>query len=811
MTLEHVIRDVRFACRSLLRVPSFSAVAVLTLALGIAGTTLMYALVQGVLLNPLPVRDQDRLVVAWKELRSSGFAHHPFGDVAIEDIARTSQLLESVAGVTYHGGWEWTVAEGGNSTVVKGAPVTGRFFEVLGVVPVLGRSLAPADDVEGAENVIVLSHGLWQRRYGGSPDVIGRRLTLDERPFTVVGVMPPAFDYPLGTEAWRTTRSMPTSAAFGNAARSEIDLIARLRPGVTIEQATGELTALTRQQEQNAHPDAPRGLVPVVTPLADHLASDVRPALLAVFGAVGLVLIIATANVANLVLMRSETRRSEMAVREALGAGRRRIVRQLFVEGLMIAAAAAAAGLLLAWWTFPGLVASMPFGLPRIDSVRIDAGVVAFAAALALFTALLTTLAPALMSLRIDLVSSLRSGPRGTTGTSAQRGRRVLVVSQVALAIVVVATAGLLTRSVVRLQSVDTGLATNRLVFVDLSLPQAIVDGPARHAQVIDALVAEFSAVPALTPVSPVNVAPLSGGWHVPAFTAEGQDHAQAAANPALNLESIHYRYFDTFEMPIVRGRAFTDADRRGMPDVAIVSEDVAAATWPGQDPVGKRLKIGAPDSTERWLTVVGVSGAVRYRDLTGSHATLYLPSAQFIQAARTLAIQTTAPIDLVTSLARERVRAVDATVHVTRVVPFDTLLAVPLARPRFNAFLMSTFGVVALLLSTIGLYAVMATSVRQRDREIGIRVALGATAMTVRRLVFGEALRLTALGVAIGLAGVFTTTHLVRSMLFDVHPLDPLTLAGATFLLMAAAALASYPPLRRALRVDPATILRGD
>jgi putative ABC transport system permease protein len=812
MILENLQHDIRLAWRGLYRAKAFSGAAILTLGLGIAGTTVMFTLIQGVLLRPLPVREQAQLIVAWKELRSSGFAHYPFGDVEIEAVGEASQLLEMVAGVDANGVGPEVISEDGVSSYVKGALVTGGFFQVLGVEPILGRVLTRADDVEGAENVIVISNGLWQGRYGGSRDVIGRRVTLAEQRFTIVGVMPPDVDYPSGVEMWRTTHSVGTSGPFGDAARREVDLVARLRPGVTIEQATIEITALTRRLESDAPPGVPRGLIPVVRSFEEVVVGNVRSTMFALMAAVGLVLLIASANVANLLLMRGEGRRAELAVREALGAGRGRIVRQLLAESLVLTLVAAAVGLVATWWSLRGLMTLLPDGLPRVESVRIDATVVSFTVVVALVTSLVAGLAPALSLSRADLVSQLRTGGRGVTGSAARHGRRALVVAQVALAVTIVSAAGLLTRSVLHLQAVDMGLAADRLVFVELALPQGKYADRARHAQFLDQAVSQLEAVPAIAAATPVNVTPFSGegGWDVPRFTAEGQSPERAATNPSLNLESVYPNYFQTFEVAVVRGRAFTAADREGTLDVAIVSEDVAARTWAGEDPIGKRLKMGGPDSRDKWRTLVGVAAPTRYRELARPRATVYLPAAQFLITAQMLVLRTAAPLDLVASLARDRIKAVDQDVHVMRVASFTRMLDGPLARPRFNAFLLSIFGVAALLLATIGLYAVMAAYVRQRDREIALRVALGATAANVRRLVLGEAVWLAGLGAAIGLAGAAGATRMVRAMLFEIDALDPSTLFGAALLLIAASALASYAPVRRATRVDGVAMLRN-
>jgi predicted permease len=812
---EQCWQDLRLAWRRLSRTRGFTAAAVLTLASGIAGTTAMFALVEGVLLRPLPVRAQKQLLVIRRELPSTGASHWPFRAPEIAVLRDASRTLESVAGVGYNGASQLVAIEKGAASYIGSVPVTGTFFQVVGVDPRLGRALNPADDVTGADRVLVISHGAWQRRYGGARDVIGRRLVVSERPFTIVGVMPADFDYPRGAEAWMTIAAMTSVVAnptFRDAVANEVDVIARLRAGATIEQAASELRGLAPQIEADAPPGATRGLIPVVRSYEDVIVGDMRTAMLVLFGAVGLVLLIASANVANLLLMRGEARRPELAVRAALGASRGRLARQLLAESVVLALAAGVVGLAVTWWTLQAVVGLVPDGMPRVDAVRIDAGVVVFSIAIAFLTAALAGLAPALLSASVDLVSQLRSGGRGASGNGARQGRRVLVVAQVAIAVTIVAAAGLLTRSLLRLEAVDTGLATDRLMFVSLSFPQARYADRTRQLQFLGDVTARLEAAPEIAAATPVNVTPFSGqGWDVPTFTVEGQSGARSATNPSLTLEAIYPNYFRTFGVTLVRGRAFTETDRQDAPPVAIVSEDVALRSWPGEDPLGKRLKMGGPASSDTWLTIVGVVRPTRYRELRQPRPALYVPAEQLIVSAQALVLRTPAPLAVATGVIRERVRAVDPDVEVMRVAPFAQLLDAPLARPRFNAFLIGLFGIAAMLLAAVGLYAVMAAYVRQRSMEIGVRIALGATAANVQGLVIGEGLRLAVLGAGIGLATAVAVTRVLSGLLFDVHPLDPAAMAAAVLLLVGVSALASYLPARRATRLDPIVALRAN
>jgi predicted permease len=430
---------------------------------------------------------------------------------------------------------------------------------------------------------------------------------------------------------------------------------------------------------------------------------------------------------------------------------------------------------------------------------------------LGLLVASLAGLTPAFASARLDLTSQLRGASRSSAGSGTRRGRRALIVVQVAFAVTVVAGAGLLTRSLLRLQDVGVRLGSERLVYAPFVLPRTYADRDRRQRFITD-LVARLETVPIIDAATPINVVPFTGvGWDVPTFTAEGQTSDRAATNPTLNLEEIHPNYFDTFEVALVRGRAFTKFDREGTAAVAIVSEDVATRTWPGRDPIGRRLKMGDPDSSSPWLTVVGVAAPTRYREIREPRATLYVPATQMLGTAHDMVLRTSAPISLVTELVRSRVRALDPDVQVMPLRPFSDLLDVPLARPRFNSALIAIFGATGLGLTAIGLYAVMAASVRQRRREMGVRIALGATARDVRRLVFVDGARLVVLGAMVGLTMALITTRALRGLLFEIQPLDPIALAAAMGLLMAVAGIALYIPTRQAGRVDPATMLRAE
>jgi len=804
--LEQWADDLRVASRSLWRARAVTGAAVFTLALGIAGTTAMFALVEAVLLRPLPVPEQDRLILAWAEPRSGSSNHWPFRRADIDVIRDDARTLESVAGISYYGAF-WLAAKDGG---VGAAGVTGDFFRVVGVGPIVGRVLNPADDVPGAENVLVITRGLWQGRYGGSRDVIGRREILGGQSFTIVGVVPRDLEYPPGVEAWTTLDAVAATLSkeeFRGGVRDQVDLVGRLRPHATLEQAASEQQALTDHFEVSAQYDTPRGSTAIVRRFEDVVVGDARASMILLFIAVALVLCVASANVANLLLLRGVTRQSEVAVRAALGASPGRLARQLVAESLLLALTSGVAGLVAGWWVLKVVLALLPDGFPRLDSVGINAAVIAFALATSFLAALLAALPSVLRARRLDVAAQLQRGRQ--RGSERQGGRQALVVLQVALAVAVVAATGLLTRSLLRLQSVGLGLTADRLVFVDLELPPEYEDS-ARHLQFLQDVVARLEAVPGVEGATPVNTPPFpDSGWDLPEFTAEGQGVEAARANPSLNLEAVHPGYFATLGVTVVRGRGFAPTDRWDSPRVAIVSEDLARTTWPGEDAIGKRLKFGGVDSEEPWRSVVGVVSPTRYRKLDVATPTLYLPAEQFIVSAPILVLRTTSPLALVAGQAREQVHAVNPAVKVTRVTSFADRLGTRVARPRFVAFLIGLFALAALLLSAVGLYAVIGAHVRERSTEIGVRVALGATPLDVHRLVLGEGLRLAGLGAALGLGAAIAASRVLQGLLFEVQPLDPLSLLGAALLLVGASGLASWLPARRATLVDPVSVMR--
>lgn len=813
--VSEVLQDVRYAVRTLARTPGFTTAALLTLAVGLTGTISMVTLVNGVLLRPLPVRAEHELFVGWRGLPEVGARRWPLTTADLELLRKESRTLAGVAGVGYQDPWAYLLEDGGAPTAVRVSRVTGDFFQVLGVEPLLGRALAREDDVAGAENVLVVGHSLWQSRYGAAADVLGRKITVAGQRFTIVGVMPPDVEHPRHVEVWMTvsgiqttTTSVPAKLTIAN----ELDVVARVRPGVTASHAGEELRRLGVELDALRPAGDGRGFVPQIQSYREFILGDVGWGISVLFAAVTFVLLIACANVAGLLLLRGDSRRAEFAVRTALGAGRSRLVRQLVVEGGVLATAAALLALAAATVAIPRLLAWVPDGLPRRATVQIDATVALVSIVIAAGAAIVVSIVPALLSVDRRLSGYLQDSGRGSVTGGRQRWRRGLVAGQLALATASLVATLLFVSSVQHLRAEASALASDELVIVSLVMPQARYVDREKWRLLVTEFAEALDSDPRVSGATPINVTPFTGtGWDVPVFTAEGQTDADVTENPALNFEEIHPGYFTTFEVALIRGRAFTDADRKDSLPVAIVSADVAARVWPGQDPIGKRMKWGSPASDGPWLTVVGIAAPTRYRNLRVGSPTLYVPVLQMLGGADQVVVRTSMPPALLGELVRARLRVLDPEVQVMPLRPFWDLLDAPLARPRFYSVLMTAFGATGVALAVVGLYGVVAASVRQRRREFGVRMALGAEAHHVRRLVLVDSAWLVVGGIAVGLAITLSVGRALRSLLYGVEPLDPLALLAAVAGILVVSIVALAMPMRSAGRVEPAEVLRTD
>jgi len=681
-----------------------------------------------------------------------------------------------VAGVAFQGAGDQVLRDEGNPLTVAGTWVTGDLFPTLGVTPVHGRTLLPADDVPGAAPVMVIGYGFWQRYFGGDPAAVGRALDWNGKLFTVVGVLPRGFEFPKRAEFW-----IPVFAAHPEEARKSSsgyviwDVVGRLRPGTSMQQAREDFEAFLRAGDPQRKATL-RGMEPVVTPLPELIIGDARTMLWTAAAAVGLLLLIACINVANLLLIRGSARTQELAIRSALGAGRRRLIRQLLTESGVLALLGGVLGTLLAVAAVRALVALAPPELPRREMIEVDAGVLLFALGITAAAALLSGLLPAVLSAAGDLGVWLRGG-RGTASGSrgAQALRHGLVIGQVALSILVVAGAGLLARSLMALQSVDLGFNEERLLVVETMLPPGLVPERSQQVALQEEMLARVGAIPGVISATSMPKPPFSaqGGW-IAMYTGEGQTPEAQATNPSVNFEVVGPGYTRTLEMPLLRGRTFGEQDREDAPRVAIVSDAVARHTWPGADAIGKRIKLGPPDGRADWHTVVGVVGETRYRELTDPMPSLYLPTRQFPgPVPMTLAVRTRADPAGVVPQIRHALQQVHPDLRLVGGGPMRQLLAAPLARPRFSTLLLGTFAAITLLLAAVGIYGALAATVRQRTREIGIRLALGATVQEVRALVLRKGMRLALWGCAIGIIGALVGTRVLRGVLFGISPTE--------------------------------------
>jgi len=804
-----LVQDLRFGMRMLGRNPGLTAAAIVTLALGIGANTSIFSVVDAVLLRPLPYPGAGTLVSVYQSWTSSPSSHDVLSTDDVVALREAAPALGPVA--AYYspvGGFALTGL--GDPERVNGTAATAELFDLLGTRPVLGRGFVAADDEPGAAPVVVLSHALWQRRFGGDPAVIGRAIGVNDTSHTIVGVMPAGFRFPHDRVAdlwpiFRPERSDSRPPFF-------ISALARLRPGVEPAAVRNDLQAVARRIKER-FPESSSDWQLGTAPLKDEMIGDARPALLVLLGAVALVLLIATANIANLLLARATARRKEMAIRASLGAGRARLVRQLLTESLLLAGIGGLAGALLSLWGTDLLARLGPANLPRLNEVGTNLEVLGYTLAVTVVCGVLFGLAPALQGSRAGLTVGLHDGGRGTTDRRGRRLRSLLVVSEFALAIMLLVGAGLLIRSFLRLQQVNPGFESGEILTASVSLPQArYPDGPARSA-LFRRLIDQTATLPGVEAVAISMALPPNLLVMTNPYTIEGRPLAPGRHAPAIAQLLISPAYFRVLGVPLLRGRAFDAGDTPAAPDVVVINQTMASTLFPGEDPIGRRLQLGDPDPRSPWVTIVGVVGDVKYTGLDAAPApTMYTPYEQNLWwPTMYLLVRSASGSAGLAQAIRAQVAALDPQLPVAEVRTMRELLGRSVAEPRFRTALLGLFAAVALLLAAVGIYGILSYAVGQRTQEIGIRMALGARRRDVLSLVLMDGMTLVAAGVGLGLIAALALGRLLRGLLFGVGPMDAWTFGAASLIMTAAALLACYVPASRAAKVDPMTALRAE
>jgi putative ABC transport system permease protein len=804
--MEALLRDVRVSARSLLRTPAFTIAAVLTLALGIGANTAIFSAVHGVLLRPLPYPDGDHLAVVWITNEQEGIDRDVFSYPNFTDVREQAVLLSGLAGLT---GRAATFSEGEGEGVeeVVGAAVTADFFGVLGVRPALGRTFGTAEIDEGRADLIVLSHGLWTRRFGGDPSIVGSPIRVGIGTSEVVGVMPQGFAYPAGTEYWEPL--VPTEGAqfFENRGIFWLSTIARLTPNASFQQANVELGGIMDRLGAE-YPQETEGLGVWAEPLRETIVGDVRPALLVLLGAVGFVLLIACANVANLLLARGAARQKEMAVRSALGASGRRLAGQVLTESLVLAGIGGAAGVIVAYWGTSALVAASPADLPRVEHVGVNAVVVAFAALIAALTGVFFGIAPALQARAASLGSVLREGGRGGTGDRVGKLRPMLITLQVALALVLLVGAGLLLRSFATLQSTDPGFRTENVLSFRLTTPGARYPGAESIREFRREFAERLEAMPDVEAVHGISTLFLERLPNMAPVQIEGRALEGADQQASVTSDLVDPGFFAALGVPIVQGRDFGSEDAVGGVPVAIVNETFVRRYFPGEDPLGRRFSW---TGTEEY-TIVGVVADTRRSGIAEPiRAEGYTSTTQSLNRSMEYVVTTGRdPLTIVPAM-RAVLRDMDPSLPIVQLRTVDRAMAETIATSRFIMLLLAGFAGVAVTLAAIGIYGVLAYLVGQRTREIGIRLALGAVGRDVLALVLADSMKSVVAGVLLGIAGALALTRLLEAQLHGISPTDPATFVAVTVLLLAIALLASAVPARRASNVEPMVTLRDE
>jgi putative ABC transport system permease protein len=814
--MQTLWQDLRYGARMLLKKPGFSLIAVITLALGIGANTAIFSVVNAVLLRPLPYAEPERLVALWESNTQRLESRNAISYPNFFDWRAQSKSFERLASYYTNDMALTGVAAPVN---LRSAVVSPDLFATLGVRPRLGRWFVGEEEKPGIRAAII-SHGLWQRQFGGDPNIVGRAVTLNGKQFNVVGVMPAGFQFPIEAEpveVWVTSSIDGEKTDPKEPAQNEqrgahfLQAVGRLNPGVTLEGAQAEMNVIGANLEKQ-YPDSNTRHGVKLIPYHNDLVHDYSEALWLILGAVGCVLLIACANVANLLLARATARYKEIAVRAALGADRRRVIRQLLTESLLLGLGGGLLGLLLAWWGTAALIRLIPEDVPRLAEINIDGLVFGFTLLTSVVTGVAFGLAPALQASKVELTEAMKEGSRGAGGGRG-RLRGALVVAEIAIALLVLIGAGLLLQTFRRLQQVDLGFDTHDILTAAVELPDARYPKPEQAAAFYRTLLDRVKAMPGVEAVSAVVPQPLSGDTMMISFDIEGRNIPKGE-RPSSHFRSISLDYFGVMKIPLLAGRAFTERDDAHSPGVVIVNETFAKRHFPNESPIGKHVKPGiALEGEPVWREIVGVVKDVKHRQSLSRdyEPEYYMPHAQMpINSMNLIVRATNDPRGLAGAIQHE-VQSLDRDIPVYRIKTLEQYLGVAVAQPKFNALLLSLFAGLALLLTAIGLYGVMSYSVVQRGQEIGIRIALGAQTGDVLKMVLRQGLKLTALGLLIGLAAAYALTRYMQSLLFGVKATDPLTFAAIALLLIAVALLACWVPARRATEVDPLEALRTE
>ena len=799
--MESLIKDLRYGVRSLLKRPAFTAVAVITLALGIGANTTLFSFINGILLRPLPYKDPAHLVVLDETAPKQGIESFAVSYPNFVDWRAQNQVFEDIG--IYNEG-SYSLSGAGDPEQIPGAPISHGLLEVLGVLPALGRTITADEDRPETNNVVLISNHIWVHRFGSSPDVLGQTLIVSGRPRTIIGVMPPGFKFPERAELWVP---MALNEKIFTRTDHGLGAIARLKPNVTLEQAQSEMNLIARRIEEQ-HPVTNEGLGVNVFPLRTRLAADYRDALLILLGVVLFVLLIACANVANLLLARSSVRQHEFALRAALGASRSRIVRQMLTECALLCAAGATLGVLLAVWGKSLLLAVVPEDMPFWMKFDLDLRVLGFTLAISFLTIILFGIAPALQSARTDLNNILKEGGRGA-GSSRNRLRSLLVVAEVALSFVLLAGAGLMVRSLAKLEGVQSGINPERVLTVEVPLPRAKYPKPEQASTFFGQLIERVETLPGASSVAAASGLPLRSRWGR-SLTVEGWSVLSVGQAPMINHVVVTPNYFRTMGIPLLEGRDISEADAAGSTRVTVVDERLARQYWPNESAVGKRIRFGPPEDNEPWHTVVGVVGAVRHERLDrDTRQSIYVSYLQIPVRGMAVAIRAAGDPESLGKAIRKEVLALDKDQPVTNMMTMDAVISRSVWQQRFYTILFGVFAVLALVLASVGIYGVMTYAVARRTQEIGIRMALGARAVDVLKLIIRNGMALITVGVVIGLIGAVALTRLLTTLLFGVTPTDTVTFAVISAVLIVVALLACYLPARRAAKVDPLVALR--